>query len=54
MTRPYLVTVRVGGDPLRTQDHAIPAHSAWHAGWLFRQLNPGVRPVVIRPVPEGR
>ena len=53
MTR-YLVTVRAGGDPLRTQDHAITADSAWHAGWLYRQLNPGAKLAAIRPVPEGR
>ena len=50
----YLVTVRVGGDPLRTADHTIAANSAYHAGWLYRQLNPDARLVAIRPVPEGR
>jgi hypothetical protein len=54
MTR-YLVTTRVDGDPRRTQDHAIVARSAWHAGWLFRQLYNGNRqPVSIRPAPQGR
>ena len=54
MNRPYLVTVRVDGDPLRTRDHKINAASAYNAGWLYRQLNPGGRIVAIRPVPEGR
>ena len=53
MTR-YLVTVRVDGDPLRTQDHELQARSAWHAGWLYRQLNPGARLTAIRRVPDGR
>lgn len=54
MTPPpnYLVTVRVGGDPLRTQDHAVHARSAWHAGWLYRQLHPGSRLTAIRPIPQ--
>jgi hypothetical protein len=50
----YLVTVRVDGDPLRTQDHEVQARSAWHAGWLWRQLHPGAKLTAIRPVPEGR
>jgi hypothetical protein len=50
----YLVTVRVDGDPLRTRDEEILGEGAWHAGWLYRQLHPGVRVVAIRPVPEGR
>jgi hypothetical protein len=50
----YLVTVRIADDPTRTRDHSLPARSAWHAGWLYRQLNPGARLVAIRPVPEGR
>lgn len=50
----YLVTVRVGGDPLRTADHTIKALSAYNAGWLYKQLNPGAKLVAIRPVPEGR
>ena len=54
MTR-YLVTTRIDpADPRRTQDHAIAARSAWHAGWLFRQLYPDMRPVAIRQAPEGR
>ena len=53
MTR-YLVTIRTGGDPLRTADHSLPAESAWHAGWLYRQLHPDAKIVAIRPVPEGR
>jgi hypothetical protein len=50
MTAPYLVTVRTAGDPLHTRDHRVTAHSAW----LCRQLHPGDRPVVIRPVTERR
>lgn len=52
--RRYLVTVRVAGDPLRTRDHTIKATSAYHAGWLYRQLNPGARLTAIRLVPESR
>ncbi len=47
--RRYLVTVRVDGDPLRTADHSIAANSAYHAGWLYRQLNPRAKLVAIRP-----
>jgi hypothetical protein len=54
MNRPYLVTIRVEGDPLRTTDRRVLANSAYHAGWLYRQLNPGARLVAIRAVPEGR
>lgn len=54
MTR-YLVTTRIDPtDPRRTQDHAIAARNAWHAGWLFRQLCPHLSPVAIRTAPEGR
>ena len=53
MTR-YLVTVRVDGDPLRTRDEELPARNEWHAGWLYRQVNPGVRVTAVRAVPEGR
>ena len=52
--RPYLVTIRVDGDPLRTTDRRVQASSAYNAGWLYRQLNPGAKLVAIRPVPEGR
>ena len=54
MNSRYLVTVRVDGDPLRTKDDEIRAESSWHAGWLYRQLNPGAKLTAIRPVPEGR
>lgn len=54
MTR-YLITTRIDPtDPRRTQDHALTARSAYHASWLFRQLYPALRPVAIRPAPEGR
>ena len=54
MSTRYLVTIRTQGDPLRTRDVEVQARSAWHAGWLWRQINPGVRLTAIRPVPEGR
>lgn len=54
MTRRYLITVRVDGDPLRTRHEEVRARSAWHAGWLWRQLHPGAKLTAIRPVPEGR
>lgn len=50
----YLVTVRVENDPTRTRDHVITADSAYHAGWLYRQLNPQAKIQAIRPVPENR
>jgi hypothetical protein len=50
----YLVTVRVQGDPLRTHDVEVQGRNTWHAGWLYRQINPGARVTAIRPVPEGR
>lgn len=43
----YLITVR--RDESHTYDRAIEARSAWAAGWLYRQLNPGARIVAIRP-----
>lgn len=52
--RPYLITVRSAPHSPRTEDHTIPARSAWHAGWLYRQLHPSARLVAIRPVPEAR
>lgn len=50
----YLVTVRVNGDPLRTQDIAVDARSAYHAGWLYRHLNPKAKLTAIRPAPDHR
>lgn len=50
----YLVTVRVDNDPTRTQDHTVKANSAYHAGWLYRQLNPHAKIQAIRPVPAHR
>jgi len=50
----YLVTVRVDGDPLRTADRHVKANSAYHAGWLYRQLHPKAKLVAIRPAPENR
>lgn len=51
----YLITIRIDPeDPRRTQDVAVDARNAYHAGWLYRQLNPRAKLVGIRPVPEGR
>lgn len=50
----YLVTVRVDGDPTRTRDHCVQADSAYHAGWLYRQLHPKAKIQAIRPVPAHR
>jgi hypothetical protein len=50
----YLVTVRTQGDPLRTHDVEVEGRNTWHAGWLYRQINPGARVTAIRAVPEGR
>ena len=47
----YLVTVRENGDPLRTKDVPLRARSAYSAGWLYRQLNPGARLTAIRLAP---
>lgn len=46
----WWVTVRV--DPTRTRDERIAARSAWAAGWLFRQLNPGADVLQVRPAPH--
>ena len=50
----WLVTIRV--DESRTRDLAIRAESAYNAGWLCRELNPGVKVLAIRhsvkPRPE--
>ncbi len=54
MSTRYLVTVRVNGDPLRTRDEPIDARSAWHAGWLYRQLHPGAKLTAIRVAPPHR
>jgi hypothetical protein len=51
----YLITIRTDpNDPRRTQDVAIDARSAYHAGWLYRQLNPKAKITGIRPAPEAR
>jgi len=55
MTRRYLVTIRIDpNDPSRTQDISVAAESAYHAGWLCRQLHPGARLHAIRIAPEHR
>jgi hypothetical protein len=48
--RPYWVTIWL--DRRRTQDYRIEATSAWNAGWLFRQLHPGVEVLAVREVPR--
>lgn len=50
----YLITVRIDGDPSRTQDVAIESDSTYRAGWLYRYLNPQAEVVAVRPAPEHR
>jgi hypothetical protein len=50
----WVATHAAGGAHQVTAPYLVTAHSAWHAAWLCRQLHPGDRPVVIRPVPERR
>jgi hypothetical protein len=50
MTTPlptWLVTIR--RDEHHTYDHLINARSAYSAGWIVRQIQPGARIVAIRP-----
>lgn len=42
----WLVTIRI--DECRTRDLAIRAESAYTAGWLCRELNPGVKVIAVR------
>lgn len=44
----WWVTVVV--DRTRTADRVVVARSAWSAGWLVRQLDPGVEILQVRPV----
>ena len=44
--RQWLVTVWV--DRGRTRDEVVTASSAWSAGWLYRQLHPGVDVLGVR------
>lgn len=44
----YLLAIVVDNDPRRTRDVVVEARSAWHAGWLYRQLHPGANLVAIR------
>ena len=44
----WWVTVVV--DRTRTVDRVVKARSAWSAGWLMRQLDPGVEILAVRPV----
>ena len=50
MPQPYWITVQVA--PQRTRDIRLLAPSAYAAGWLYRQLNPGATILHIRPVPQ--
>ncbi len=45
--RHWYVTVQ--DSPKRTRDALVLAHSAWSAGWLYRQLHPGENVVMVRP-----
>lgn len=47
--RQWWVCIRL--DACRTRDELITARSAWAAGWLFRQLHPGVEVLSVREVP---
>ena len=44
----WWVTVLVECD--RSKDVRVHARSAWAAGWLHRQLNPGAEILLVRPV----
>jgi hypothetical protein len=44
--RPYWVCIRL--DACRTRDELIQARSQYAAGWLFRQLHPGVEVLGVR------
>ncbi len=44
----WWVTIRL--DCCRTRDEVIQARNAWAAGWLYRQLHPGVEVLSVRPV----
>ena len=48
--RHWWVTVLV--DRQRTRDELIQARSAYAAGWLYRQLHPGVEVIGVREVPR--
>lgn len=51
----YLITIRTDpDDPRHTRDVAIDARSDYHAGWLYRQLNPHAKLTGIRPAPDHR
>ena len=44
----WWVTIRL--DACRTRDEVIKARSQYAAGWLYRQLHPGVEVLGVRPV----
>lgn len=48
--RDWYVTVLV--DRTRTRDELIRADSEYVAGWLYRQLHPGVEVLGVREVPR--
>ena len=45
--RQWWVCIRL--DACRTRDELVTARSAYAAGWLFRQLHPGVEVLRVRP-----
>lgn len=49
--RDWWVTIRL--DPTRTRDERIKARSEFQASWLYRQLNPGIEVLGVRPVPNS-
>lgn len=48
--RDWWVTIRL--DACRTRDELIRADSQYAAGWLYRQLHPGVEVIGVREVPR--
>ena len=44
--RQWWVCIRL--DACRTRDELVTARSAYAAGWLFRQLHPGVEVLGVR------
>ena len=47
----WWATVRLS--PERTEDRRLQARSAWNAGWLARQLWPGVEVLLVRRVRDS-
>jgi len=51
MEQQWIITVRI--DESRTRDYRVRARSAYHARWLFGQLNPSHRVIAIRQGAPG-